>query len=239
MFIKNMNNKIFLSLIFSIFLISMASAIDYSFSFERNTENQISAPCTDSSEIPCSTNVNCNLTIDNSNGTVLVSNQKMILYPGGTYKYNLTKNDTLELGEYIAHINCIGSLESGFGRFAYLVTPTGSRTTTTSESIILTISIIIMSLFALFFFIVGMKVNSGIMSLIFVFISGTLLFTTTMFTVTVVSDNLSIIGNSLEGYATYLLIIKSLVSISITFLVLFGLYKAFKLWGLKRGLVVE
>lgn len=147
--------------------------------------------------------------------------------------------NTSRNGEYNGELSCNNSVGNLFTTFSLDVTPTGSPATSTSEGIILVTSILVMALFSLFFFALGMKVNSGIASLIFIFISGTLLFTTTMFTLTVVSDNLSIIGNALDGYSTYLLVIKSIVSISVTFLVLFAVYKSYKIWGLKRGLRIE
>lgn len=125
MIINDMQKRVLMIFIVSILLMSsMSAALEYSFILKQNEPAQISAPCTDSSINPCDSNVRCNITINRGDGSTLIDNKVMTLYPPGQYKYNLTAEDTAVIGDYDSHINCIG-LESGFARFAYRVTPSG------------------------------------------------------------------------------------------------------------------
>lgn len=225
----NMKRFIF-SVIIGIFLISLASAAQDNLGTFQQGEDvtliQICGTCTH----------------NNITSIILPNSTHLIVDTSMTKRgmeYTYLFNETGLLGEYA--VNGFGDLDGTDNAWAYhfTITINGDTKATTGEGIILVISIVVMALFALFFFVLGMKTNSGIMSLIFVFVSGVLLFTTVMFTVTTVSDNLSGLGSAMQGYSTYLLIIKSLVSISITFLVIYGLYRSYLSWGIKRGLRIE
>jgi len=181
-------------------------------------------------------------TYNNVTSVVLPNSTRLILDEPMTMRgaeYNYSFCNTSLLGTY--SVNGVGDLDGTDNAWAYdlKITLTGAESLSDGEGSIIFVSIIIMTLFSLFFFALGMKVNSGIISLIFVFISGLLLFTTVLFTITVVSDNLSHLGNVLDGYSTFLLVIKTIISISITFLVIYALIKAYQIWGIKRGMFTD
>jgi len=177
-------------------------------------------------------------TYNNITSIVLPNSSHMIIDTemtkrGMEYTYNFTQTDLL--GTYL--INGFGDLDGTATAWAYefYITFTGADTINDGESMILLITTITILSLALFFFVLGMRLTNSTLSLISVSLCGIFLFIAVMSTLTFVVENLGHLGNSVNGYTGFLLVVKSIVSVSITVLVLFGLWKVYQMFNYKRG----
>lgn len=233
---KNMeSNKLIAVLIISLIVAPLLSA-EPSYIFKQFEEAELNLPCITNNEAPCSASILCNLTIIDPEGTILVDNNQMTYKSAGYYNFTLNSTQTSQLGEFSTSVSCVSATVNGFSTFNYLITPTGENRPTDGESRIIFLAILTVLALGLFFFWLGTHFESPLAKLIFIGIAAVMLFVSVMFTLNVVVENMAHLGSMVSGYSTFLLIVKTIVSLSVTILVLFSLWRAIMLWQVNRGL---
>lgn len=117
-------NKLLITLIIGMFLISMASALvtDPDYRAQYYTDVNIIETCTVDG-FPCGATYDCNITVTNPNEEVVIRNQEMTRnFP----TYNYTFHNTSLLGDYKVNVYCTNTTFGGEGRNTILqVTTTG------------------------------------------------------------------------------------------------------------------
>lgn len=222
-----MKNKLIISLMMCMVLVSLVGASQDSLGTYKQGENitllQICGTCTYS-----------NITsIVLPNSTHIIIDAEMTRR-GSEYTYSF--DDTELLGTYL--INGVGDLDGINDAWAYelYITTTGAEKINDGESMVLLITTLTILSLSLFFFVLGMKLTNPSLALGCVAICCIFLFVAVMSTLNFVVENLGHLGNSVNGYTGFYLVVKTIASISITALVLFGLWRAYQSFNMARGL---
>ena len=114
--------KILITMIISVFFISMVSAVD--FYGQQYQDIQLYDVC-DVNGFPCDTSYVCNLTIKDPDGHLILLNEPM--YRNDTI-YNYTFEDTNALGLYEMNTFCTNTTFSGTYKYTFEITTTGRQT---------------------------------------------------------------------------------------------------------------
>jgi len=148
--------KIILTLIFGIFLISLASASP-SFYVKQYEPYDITFSCTDDSQPLgfCSPTTECNITIIYPNSTTMVNNQNATNLFNGKFNYSLDSSQTSINGKYIVRVGCSGNGLNNSGDFTYEVNPLGKE----SKSFSLNPILIFLTIFAFIFIGLGIWIK--------------------------------------------------------------------------------
>lgn len=135
----NKNVVIFL-IVFLVLIISSYAQPTYI--FRQGDEASLKVLCVNSGS-PCNIGASCNFTSEYPNGSLLVDNKELDY--NGVY-LNYTLPDTSIPGEYNSFIFCNDSGQNGYSSFSFLINDTGEE-----DSPGLTVMLIILFVFAVFF----------------------------------------------------------------------------------------
>lgn len=217
-----MGNKILLTLIVGIFLISFVSA-----SLGTFTQNEC---------VPIRVLANCsevNITeVTNKAGTFDL-NSPMSYLGGQTFNYSFC--NTSIVGEYSYSWNnpCVDCSQDNCGN-SFEVTASGNLIKS-GESGTLIMSIVIMLIIAAFFLIMGLRIENLAGQIILIGTAVILLLATLLFSLVTMTQILGGFSTIIEGYTTFWFIVKIIFGIGITALTVFVLWFSYQAFMIKRG----
>lgn len=166
------------------------------------------------------------------NGTIDYLNEEMTQTE---YDFNYTYTPQ-ELGRYsfttCSNPNGILKCEED----SFEVSKTGENLDT-SDSIIILVVFVVMIILSGLFITLAFKVNSGVFILIFYGISVIFIFMSSLFGMSLLDNFLTSMSTIVEGYSTYIMVFKILLSMSVLTLVLYAGIRALKMYQMKRGLI--
>jgi len=176
--------------------------------------------------------VSCSLDLYNNSGNHLTRNQMSY----SDNHYNLTiDSGNFTKGGFIAYtILCNSSDQTGFANGVFEINSFG-KDFTTSEGNIIIISILVMLFSSLMLFILGYNIKNRIMKIVILGLSAIILFSTILFSTVIIDKFLFNYLDIINGYTTYLNIIKILLSISVLALIIYAGLVSLKLWRIKKG----
>ena len=116
--------KVFLSLVFVLLFIGIASAIDSEYTFKQNTQVDLKRPYINNGTWSSGSST-CNITITNPDSTILVNNVLMT-NKGSYHNITLQPNKVLQIGYYKSDMVCTDGTLSGSDTFFYQVSPSGN-----------------------------------------------------------------------------------------------------------------
>ena len=178
------------------------------------------------------TTIECNFNLADSQGNVLFDGQE-IYQPNGFWTTTIDGSYFNETGYYYYGVDCEDGLGGSFTEVLE-VTPTGENIET-QDSIILAIAIFVMFSLAALFIILSYKVRNGTIILISFFSAVILTFVATLFTMTLIENLLARFSFVVDGFSTYLMVFKIIMSSSVLGLVLYSGWSALQLWKFKTG----
>ena len=229
-----------ISLIFILLIIPMVSAQE-AFVFERNTDVNVSTTCFDSADAFCGSSVQCNITVFEPDNTVLVDNQQMINNIN-YYNYPLNSTQTTTLGEHSSVVQCQSTSGPAFNAqttFTFLITPSGAPRVSSGQGMLLIGSAIaIFSIFALLL-IFGLAARAPATK--FGMLAGALvmLLISSLYTAVILEEVVPESETLIDGFSTFLFVLKSIYTLHILGFVLYAGLVALKSWKIKRGLIDE
>jgi len=224
--------KILIFLLLGMFLVSMVSAEQQSLgNFEINKDIEIIQICSNDTSL-CS---GCNISsITYPNSSRILSDVEMTKRLSD-FNYTLDNSYNNLYGEYIVNGFCWTASEVEVWSYTFDVSKTGNKEISMGESIPLFIVSATLIFITLLFFMgylkhesVPSKVTFGSFTIIFLFI-------TILFNGLLLEDIISRYSNLLYGYATFLLVIKIMLSFGVLVFTLYAGLVALKLWRTKRG----
>ncbi len=153
-----MMKKLFiLSLVLVLLTIIPVFAQEPSYTFQQHTNNTLRVYCNNDTLGLCDNSVSCNINIQKPSTISIVNNGTMDFIDAGQFGFNLTENDSNEIGIYSAFGSCNGNAFN----FAYQITPTG-HTLSISQSIITILGILsIIFVGIIFLFLSGVAQSPG------------------------------------------------------------------------------
>jgi len=175
-----------------------------------------------------------NVTVSYPNSTIAISNTNMTNNGGGVWTYEFC--NTSSLGRY--DVNGMGDLEgtdTGFDVLYFDVTPSGADNISEGQSSVILISLIVMLAVGLFFFFLFAKTDGMAWKIIFGGTSFLVLIMCVLYSMVLMDQNLGTFSGLVNSYATFWQVVQVIIGISILTLLLYGVYKSFKMWQIKRG----
>ncbi len=224
-----MRNIIFVAM-FVLFLTSFVSAD----SFKQNDDIEIRHPI----RIDGATNSNilANITIKDSDNLVLV-NFKEMTFDSEAEEHNFTLVNTSKIGTYNYCITATGSGLNDTSCFILEVTPSGFDRINSGEGLSLAVAIIAMIFVSLLFFLMFNKTENIVLKTTFLSLTVIILFMSILFITVSVQQNLGGFENIIDGYETFLFVLKSLMTLAFLVFMIFVMLVVVKAWRIKRGLV--
>lgn len=152
----------------------------------------------------------------------------------GNY-YNASFCETSSIGTY--NLNGVGNPNGENDVFAYTfeITPSGFRGVSSGEGMSMMISIIVILLVSVFFFVMSFRLNSPFGKFTTLVISGIFLFISVLFSMVTIDQTVGGFGNIVSGYATFLTVVKVIVSISILALAILSIAVSVRYYKFRRG----
>ena len=179
-------------------------------------------------------------------GTCTYNNITSIVYPNSThqeidsamtrrnaeYTYNFSQTDLL--GTYL--VNGFGDLDGIATPWAYEfeISADGLKPVSEATSNLTMNMLWAMLAVTLFFFIMSFRVE-GFFRLLFVVLASLFLFMTLLQTQVILESTLQFYPGLISTFSTVILIAKTIISISITIIVLYSLWRAYQAFGSIRG----
>ena len=123
-----MKNKIillFALIILIIPIISVNAAVDVDYIFKINEQAEIKTACFDTDYTPCTNSTTCYLTVQDPDGTNILSRQAMT-FGTSFYSYNISGTLLSKKGEYSTTVNCEGTY-NGYTQFLFSISSSGER----------------------------------------------------------------------------------------------------------------
>jgi len=183
----------------------------------------------------CSNCTYVNITsVRNEDSVILLSNIEMDTTD--SVEYNYTFCNTSSLGYYT--VNGFGDVDAVRTVWAYSfeVTPQGEERINQGEGLFFTTAIAFMFLLVVLFFILTFAAKSLAFKIIFGGLAGLFILISILFLLVGFEQILGGYDVLMEGYATFWMVIKVMVGISILGLILSSGWLSFKYWKWKRGL---
>lgn len=227
-----MKNKIFILCMLVLIILPLISAEQI---FSRFSNSNIIIVCEHSGE-PCSMTAECNLSLFNQNGTILLNNVLMSRNEDN-FNYSIDNSITSDIGTYSAITTCIDGDYSGITTFEILITPSGSDKINSGEGLTLVGALFIIILISIIFFVFGFKTEGGVLKIILFSVAVIFVIVAIFFTMVIVDQNLGGFSNIVSGYSTFFFIVEVVVGVLITAFLIFTIFVAFKMWQFKRGLL--
>lgn len=184
---------------------------------------------------PITSGISCQLHLYDSQGVHTGIGIDGNVAVGLDYEIFMNEGNFSTIGDSYYYVNCNSSVMGGYQKEPISVTKTGTDKITEGESNVLMIVIISILAIGIFFFILGMKITNPVASLACIIFSGLMVFILVLTTTELLSDVLSGFGSITATYVTVIRIIKWIVSIGITWLLLYIGYKAYGLFKIKIG----
>jgi len=223
-------NKILLTLILGVFLISFASAeIQTLGTFPVNEEINLIQICSN-----CTFN---NITYIFLPDSTLINFNIQMTKDGTFYNYTLNSGNVTQLGEYI--INGIGDLDGVDTDWNYnlFVTTSGAERINEGEGFTLFSIILILIMTIIFFIIATIFVNNFAFKVFFGSLSVLLLISTIGFGVTIMQQNFGAFSNLVSGYSLFFRLFMILLGAAGIGLIFFLVVFSLKMFNRSRGLI--
>lgn len=132
-------------------IITLATFVNAQLIYKQYTDIDLKIPCK-SNETICSNSAICNISVTNSNATLVIDNQAMTNLNNGFFSYLVSKNDTSVRGEYQAFVYCTDNDLQGANIIVFTITGTGRA----EPSSLLTISFIAVFVVSLVFYLLSL-----------------------------------------------------------------------------------
>ncbi len=221
-------NKILLSfIIISLFIITLINA------YSPHKQN------TDFSVVFDQPNATfCNVTnIQYPDGSFSYINQEMTK-TGNTFNFTINSGNFSQIGNTCIGLVCYdptATPQYEEGSVCREVTISGASEISSGAGISLGMSLFIILILSTFFFIMGIRVNSSVMKIIFLTLSCIILIIAVFYSMVIVQQTLGGFENLVEGYSTFFFVLKILFGIFFLVFMIFALLVAIKFYKFKRG----
>lgn len=178
----------------------------------------------------------CAMHLYNSTGAHMgIGNQWMDFDSNGfDFSKTVSGGNFSQLGYYAFVFQCNSTSEVGFLSGQLHVTQTGQDATTTNSLNFIT-TLVMFLIVSIFFLILGLKFENPAMKIIFIGISGIILFAALLFSAVVIGQTNAEYPDFVEGFATFLTVMKILMGIFIIALLISTIVFAWNTWMVKRG----
>lgn len=228
--------KVMLFLILGLFLITFAHAQEIKFTAERGTQVNITETCSFNS-LPCSSDFNCNITVEDPSQNILVLNEPMTRN-NSVYNYSLTSTSPLPLGIYeVKDISCTNNVYNGSASFFFEITPSGSPPISSGEGFTLIGIIVILLVSVAVFLIFTIFINNPPVKIFFASISALMMIGTIGFGVTIMQQLFGTFGNIVSGYSLFYRLLSILLIGGSIGLIVYLVVIALKTFRKSRGLI--
>ena len=182
--------------------------------------------------------VSCTFTLKDPSFDVLIEDQSMNFNAGGYFSYWVEgANTTGNYGEYTGCIVCGDGNDFGNSCVTIKVTPSGADDINEGQGNMISLTIFLIILIAIFCFIMSYRTNNIIYKIIFVISSLTFILIALLFNIVILYQTLSNYSPIIQGYSAFMLVIRIMSGIGLLALSIYGLLVVFKLYKIKRGLV--
>lgn len=204
-----MVNKILLSFILAIFLISSISAQDMRFTGEQNEIIDVTETCS-FNDLPCPSTFSCNITIENPRQNVIVLNEPMTRNET-IYNYSLTQ--TSELGIYEAkQVYCSDGNNNGTSSFFFRITSTGAEPIDTGKGLTILGTFIVLIVATLFFLVFAIFTKNVPFKIFFVGLSLLLMVSTVGFVASTMQQVLSTFDTIVSTMGNFYILLTILLT---------------------------
>lgn len=220
--------------ILSLGFVESESSENIRFYHEFNTNLTIKEKCRVDGEI-CGSGFTCNLTILEPNQDYVVNTVPLI--GTGTYRtFDLNESQTVPNGIYETTVDCGNSTTFGSNTFFYQITPDGSPPIDTGQSVIYTVSMVLLMLIICFLVFVSTKLKSGPVALSMLSFSVLLMVFAVGFSLNLIELSFGTFSGIINNYSTiYVLFITLIVAASIG-LLLYLIFIALNFYWSMRGM---
>ncbi len=230
-----MEIKIMGIIILVLLLLPLVNAEIISYHFEQESDINLKLSCANETNGLCSSVVKWNITILYPNHSLLVDNKEMTwntIY----YNYSMNSNYSKKLGVYTVIANCYDTC-TGNSRFLYEITPSGTKDIGSGQGLNLLGSNIAIIVIALFLFGISFVFKSNILKIIFIGTAGLIFIVAVLYNLVILTQSIGGFSVLVEGYGTFWVVIRSLITIALLALLIFGLWIAIRIWNFKRGFI--
>lgn len=198
--------------------------------FKQNSIQNYRFVCIDENGNSCANSTEIYIYVTAPNGTQVVTRGEMNSQ-GDYFNYTLPTNN---LGTYkVLWLASAITLERA--KWEYEVTPSGNPNISEGQGLTILGSLVTMLLLGLLFIFVAFKFENYAVKIMWSGIGGILLFSSILYSVLLLAQNLGAYDAIVDSYSTFLFIMRFVVSIGILALLLFAGLKALELWKFKRG----
>ena len=204
--------------------------------YKQNQELDFKVPFEVNGSIP-SSDANCNISIKYPDGSYLKRNASMTNLNNGDFNITLSEYNVSKIGEYewIAFC-CDGGSQCASGYSSFEITPSGFGDLTSGQALTLFLSIGVILIMAILFFIFSFKVISFPAKVIFMGLSLVLFVVVIIFSMISISQVLGGWTTFVESYTSFLWVSLFLFLIVVLFLFLVLMKHAIELFKIKKGL---
>lgn len=209
--------------------------VGQSFDFNFHVFNKTNGMPISGSTISCYFHL-YNQTGDHSYFTILTNDPISEHNVINEWAARLSGTNFTSVGTYAYLVQCNGTAIYGgcADKGGFSVTDSGyvitSANTTTFQT-----SIIIFLVMAIFFLIIGLNIQNTAFKIILMGIGGILLFMAVLYNAVFIGQTFSELPDVVEGFATFLMVLKILLGIFIVGLLIAALVFSYNLWMVRRG----
>jgi len=231
-----MKNKIMVLALLVLLVLPLATAQDPSFIFKRDTNSNITITCINSNNEFCSAGAVCTLTVFKPDNTLLFNDVAMT-NNNNFHIFPIFANESQTLGEHSAVVQCDEPgppSEDLFESFTFLITQSGADRINPGEGISLLIAFGIIFIVSIFFLVLSSRTNDQSMKAIFIGLSVFFLFADILYTITIISENLSQFENLIRGFGAFVITLLAFFGFGTIVVMVF--IKALKSWRIKKGI---
>lgn len=185
-------------------------------------------------------NVVCAFHLYNNSGNHLyIDNNIKDINEGDVYDFEVKvpASNFSKFGMYAYIFQCNDTNNGGFVAASFDVTPDGSNKITSGESLMIMLGIFAVFLTGLMIFFVGFHLENPMMKFMTVILSLVLLIVVVFYTAAIIHQTVPERFNITDGYDTFFLIFKTMLSISITALIIFALWFVYRFSLFNRGMI--
>ena len=203
--------------------------------FEQSFNQTLNIPC-NYNGVVCPLATECNTTILNPDGDLVVNNQAM--FPdNGVFGYNLTEDNLADVGQYENTVSCCVGTNCRARELPFQVTPSGAAPLTTSQGTILFVVLGVLLFISIIFYIIGFR-SEHIIGKVTGF-SGGVVFTIMLilYTMFIITEAVSGTPNFVTGYETFLFVMKSVGTVLLLGLLVVTFMVMAKAWKVRRGIL--
>ena len=203
--------------------------------FQQEMNTTLSVPCFINGDI-CGGSVICDASVVNPSGNETFNTEAMF-QDGSFFKLNMTESDTSQVGQYELSVSCCQGGNCFDRQLNFQITPSGAQPLSTSQGTVLLLVLGVILFISIIFFIIGFRGENVIVKTTG-FAGGVItIFILVLYTMFIINEAVSGTPNLVQGYETFLLVMKSIGTVLILGLIVVLFLVMAKAWRIKRGLI--